>query len=671
MKTTPRIFALFLAMVMVVTMLPMGALADVLVDYRPETGLTNAEAAEGIHYALVNGQYVPVTVETEGSDTSVYQDANGKTYADSEISTKWKAKNGRIFTAKSPFVTATLKTYTRTHSGILGMYRFWYVNDADKKDTTSAASSAKGAREKFKAAKEFRDDGAPGSINKDDPYYVAAVYTSVTRKTVQSVTYTYYAAGRQLATSKGAATRCPVTLYAAVAHVHSYTGTVTAPTCTKDGYTTYTCACGDSYIDNVIPAAHRYTTSVTAPTCTEQGYTTFTCTVCGDTYKDAFTQAKGHALTGTKVAPTCTEGGYTLRECSRCDYTDMVDFTEATGHAYKETVVTPTKTEGGYTLHTCTACGDFYITDETDPLPAELVSGTFTVASMNVDGLPTKLIGITLNGDGPGSDGTKAISKAIAARNWDFFAVSEDFNYHTELMSSLTQYKAGTHRGKVSWLTNNTDGLDLIWKKSLTVTGEKWTAWKDNYSTGIFNTGNGADKMINKGFRFYQVAMNKDVTVDVYILHMDADSDPGDIAARESQLRQLAAAIKATRNGNPIIVMGDTNCRYTRERLQEIFVNGLNADKRFTVTDPWVKLAWNGVFPTYNTDSIMAIDKGGPFPYPQAEIVDKMFVINNADSNVTLTVNSYTVDTTFVNANGQPLADHWPIVVQLGYTAVK
>ena len=33
-------------------------------------------------------------------------------------------------------------------------------------------------------------------------------------------------------------------------HVHSYTETVTAPTCTKGGYTTYTCECGDSYIGN-------------------------------------------------------------------------------------------------------------------------------------------------------------------------------------------------------------------------------------------------------------------------------------------------------------------------------------------------------------------------------------------------------------------------------------
>ena len=43
-------------------------------------------------------------------------------------------------------------------------------------------------------------------------------------------------------------------------HEHSYEAVVTAPTCTVDGYTTYTCAgCGDSYTDNVVTAeGHKY-----------------------------------------------------------------------------------------------------------------------------------------------------------------------------------------------------------------------------------------------------------------------------------------------------------------------------------------------------------------------------------------------------------------------------
>ena len=36
-------------------------------------------------------------------------------------------------------------------------------------------------------------------------------------------------------------------------HVHSYNSVVTEPTVTADGYTTYTCECGDSYVADIVP----------------------------------------------------------------------------------------------------------------------------------------------------------------------------------------------------------------------------------------------------------------------------------------------------------------------------------------------------------------------------------------------------------------------------------
>ena len=42
-------------------------------------------------------------------------------------------------------------------------------------------------------------------------------------------------------------------------HTHSYTNVVTAPTCDEQGYTTYTCSCGDQYVDNETKAlGHNY-----------------------------------------------------------------------------------------------------------------------------------------------------------------------------------------------------------------------------------------------------------------------------------------------------------------------------------------------------------------------------------------------------------------------------
>ena len=70
-------------------------------------------------------------------------------------------------------------------------------------------------------------------------------------------------------------------------HVHNYVPTVTPPTCTAQGYTTYTCSCGDSYVaDYVDPIAHTEGTAVkendVPSTCnTLGGYDSVVyCTVC-------------------------------------------------------------------------------------------------------------------------------------------------------------------------------------------------------------------------------------------------------------------------------------------------------------------------------------------------------------------------------------------------------
>ena len=48
----------------------------------------------------------------------------------------------------------------------------------------------------------------------------------------------------------GASTMVPVTITSnEISHAHSYTTHTVVPTCTKKGYTTHTCECGDSYVD--------------------------------------------------------------------------------------------------------------------------------------------------------------------------------------------------------------------------------------------------------------------------------------------------------------------------------------------------------------------------------------------------------------------------------------
>ena len=144
---------------------------------------------------------------------------------------------------------------------------------------------------------------------------------------------------------------------------HSYNSVLTAPTCTDEGYTTHTCStCGDTYTDSTVPAlGHDYVETISSATCTTDGAATYTCSHCGDTYTEAI-PATGHKYTATVVEPTCTEEGTTTYTCSVCGDT-YTETTPATGHSYTSVVTEPTCTEDGYTTYTCENCGDSYTSD--------------------------------------------------------------------------------------------------------------------------------------------------------------------------------------------------------------------------------------------------------------------------------------------------------------------
>ena len=113
--------------------------------------------------------------------------------------------------------------------------------------------------------------------------------------------------------------------------------------------------------------------------------------------------------------------------------------------------------------------------------------------------------------------------------------------------------------------------------------------------------------------------------------------------------------------------MGDTNCRYTRHDFNTYFWSVLNSD--LTYADPWVEYQWNGVYPTYPSNSLMVSDATGTSSSDiicantqQGEVVDKIIYINTPTSDVQIKANSYLRD---MNFSG--LADHMPIVVEFAW----
>lgn len=104
---------------------------------------------------------------------------------------------------------------------------------------------------------------------------------------------------------------------------------------------------------------HEYNDEVVNPTCAENGYTVYSCE-CGDTYNADTKEKLGHAYESAVVSATCTKDGYTTYTCERCNHSYTDNKTGAFGHSYTKEVVEPTYTSEGYTKHTCSTCGDVY-----------------------------------------------------------------------------------------------------------------------------------------------------------------------------------------------------------------------------------------------------------------------------------------------------------------------
>ena len=171
--------------------------------------------------------------------------------------------------------------------------------------------------------------------------------------------------------------------YNYVSHTHSYKAVVTAPTCTSKGYTTHTCACGDSYVDTYVDAlGHAWDNGKVTkePTATETGIRTYTCTRCSETKTETIPKlTHEHSYKAVVTAPTCTAKGYTTHTCA-CGDSYVDTYVDALGHAWDNGKVTkePTATETGVRTYTCTRCS----ATKTETIPA---TGSVDVTQMFTD----------------------------------------------------------------------------------------------------------------------------------------------------------------------------------------------------------------------------------------------------------------------------------------------
>lgn len=252
----------------------------------------------------------------------------------------------------------------------------------------------------------------------------------------------------------------------ALDHVHQYTDTVTAPTCTEKGYTTHTCKCGNSYVDTYTDAlGHDYEDVVTEPTCTEKGSTTHTCKRCGYTCTDSETAALGHDYEDVVTEPTCGEQGYTTHTCKRCQDTYVDSYVDPTGaHDDGEWVVAKQPDVGvaGLKELRCTKCGYVLATEEIEMLTTDGVDSVYYIDVQDADGTLRKEMVVGHYNREEAQEMLNFVNEYRASINQSTLKMtSETMNDYVDMRAAETSYlwdHARPNGGRTSYSENIAQG---------------------------------------------------------------------------------------------------------------------------------------------------------------------------------------------------------------------
>lgn len=162
-------------------------------------------------------------------------------------------------------------------------------------------------------------------------------------------------------------------------HVHIYTKTTIAPTCTAQGYTIKSCSCGYSEnVDYVNATGHddgEWTTTL-EPTCSEMGKMQKHCTICDSLIDSKSTEKVAHTYLDVKTMPTCQAEGNTKHTCQVCGYSYTDKYEAKTEHKAGAPIVTINSTckKNGEREYHCTYCNEFIRKEQTDILSCSYVS---------------------------------------------------------------------------------------------------------------------------------------------------------------------------------------------------------------------------------------------------------------------------------------------------------
>jgi endonuclease/exonuclease/phosphatase family metal-dependent hydrolase len=263
-------------------------------------------------------------------------------------------------------------------------------------------------------------------------------------------------------------------------------------------------------------------------------------------------------------------------------------------------------------------------------------TGSFDVLTYNIAGLPLGL------GDSDPETNTPLIGQRLGG--YDIVNVQEDFNHHAALYANDTHpYRSATSGG-----AGIGDGLNTLSHHPF-----------EDFQRVDWDDCAGTDCLTPKGFTLARVRLAEGVFVDVYNVHTNADVTDAALAARRANVEQLSGFVRTHSAGNAVIVMGDTNTRYTRtgDNIRTLAAeNGL--------TDAWVHLVRGGTPPAQGDEALVCDTTA---PADDCEVVDK--ILYRGSALLDLAATRYHNDwADFLRADGEHLSDHFPHTVGFSYT---
>jgi hypothetical protein len=269
--------------------------------------------------------------------------------------------------------------------------------------------------------------------------------------------------------------------------------------------------------------------------------------------------------------------------------------------------------------------------------PAMAEEGGFSTLTYNVAGLPQ----LVSSAAGDRAYATALISCYVKA--YDFVNVQEDFNYHATLYDSCDDHPFRPPTSGGMGIGSGLNSLSrfpyMDWERV------SWDAC------------NGVDCLTPKGFTLARTRLAEGVYIDIYNLHAQAQTEQADLDARRKNLLQHLGYIEDNSAGNAIIVMGDTNTRYTRggDNIREFLRHGFS--------DVWLSQVRNNAVPAKYSTALLC---DPPVTHSECEVVDKVMVRDNGF--VGLKALDYLIAEDTVDANGTELSDHRAIAVNWRYS---